>query len=195
MCGFKVPWGFTDKVKAATKRGAAAVLLVNNDSPISIVRGACDDICKTAILAMLLSTLVTGHGFNDSKSCAEFCDTVHHVTVNGTDFTLSNPVAEQPLGCFEQVNDGVIPNQAGTWVYGRNNWCPGTGVKLWNADLSMAASGEGPHTLTYKALVDGVDHVSVLNGADRDASIHMTSWLVYYAERGAAVPEKPVVKQ
>ena len=141
------------------------------------------------------STLVTGHGFNDSKSCAEFCNTVHHVTVDGADFTLSSPVTDNPLGCFEQVKDGVVPNQSGTWVYGRNNWCPGSGVKLWNADLSGAAAGVGPHTLTYKALVDGVDHVSVLDGAERDASIHMTSWLVYYAERGAALPEKPAVKQ
>lgn len=142
------------------------------------------------------STLVTGHGFNDSKSCAEFCDTVHHVMVGGRDFTLSNPVAGTALGCFEQVGGGVVPNQSGTWVYGRNNWCPGQGVKLWNADLSAAATGAGPHTLTYQALVDGVDHVSKLEaGAERDASIHMTSWLVYYAERGAALPDKPNVKQ
>ena len=142
------------------------------------------------------STLVTGHGFNDSKSCAEFCNTVHHVTVNGNDFTLSSPVTDNPLGCFEQVKDGVVPNQSGTWVYGRNNWCPGQGVKLWNSDLSAAATGPGPHTLTYKALVDGQDHLSKLeDGAERDASIHMTSWLVYYAERGAALPSKPNVKQ
>lgn len=140
--------------------------------------------------------LVMGYGFNDFKSCVEFCNIVYYVIVNGNDFMLSSLVIDNLLGCFEQVKDGVVFNQFGIWVYGCNNWCFGQGVKLWNSDFSVVVIGFGFYILIYKVLVDGQDYLFKFeDGVECDVSIYMISWLVYYVECGVVLLSKLNVKQ
>ena len=122
---------------------------------------------------------ITGHGFGDTAAnCAEFCDHQHKFTVNGGAPVIRDqqPWVDIGDGCAEQVDFGVVPNQAGTWPYGRGGWCPGQHVELWEAELSdVALSGE--NTLSYIGLMGGE---AWRPSFGTGARIDMSAWLVYY---------------
>jgi hypothetical protein len=67
---------------------------------------------------VLAHLTTTGHSFNNTGNCAEFCQMRQDLYVNGTLFS-SNPwrgdCAENP-----------VSPQSGTWQYNRNGWCPGS---------------------------------------------------------------------
>ena len=44
--------------------------------------------------------------------------------------------AGSELGCASRVQDGVTPNQYGTWNFGRAGWCPGGAVAPWVVDVT-----------------------------------------------------------
>ena len=77
--------------------------------------------------------------------------------------TIALPITDPQLGCADEVDTGVTPNEygtwlyardgpfclacmsspprhapfpAGTWLYGRNGWCNGREVVPWVIDLS-----------------------------------------------------------
>ncbi len=78
---------------------------------------------------------LTGHGWGNGTcyNCSEFCNSKHIFTVNGGtgEFEYSYPEANQTTHCMssEMIGAGTIPNQYGTWGYGRAGWCPGLDVK------------------------------------------------------------------
>ena len=77
--------------------------------------------------------LITGHGFqDDAANCAEFCNSKHTFSLNGGvyEFEKSHPNASSSNYCMssEAISNGTVPNQYGTWGYGRAGWCPGQGV-------------------------------------------------------------------
>ncbi|KAJ0066633.1 hypothetical protein NL108_016476, partial [Boleophthalmus pectinirostris] len=83
-----------------------------------------------------LYAVVTGHG-SDENGCGEFCVTSHHFTVNSVyNHTLTFDTAGSPLGCTLKVPDGAVPNEHGTWLYGRGGWCDGLQVAPWRVDLT-----------------------------------------------------------
>ena len=155
-----------------------------------------------------LATLITGHGFADDDKCAEFCNTVHHFQVDdGPVRALSQPEAGTDRACALQVGKGVVPNQGGTWVYGRNGWCPGDAVHWRSIDISdevatararmekTAGSATAPAlpavrvTIRYSSLVRGVDHhPSARNaqGREPDARLDVTILAVHLG-----APEPP----
>jgi hypothetical protein len=96
--------------------------------------------------------IITGHG-NDNHGCGEFCATQHIFTLDGRTKMTKNqtlPISNAPTGCAEYIDSGVVPNEFGTWLYGRNGWCNGRNVELWQSkkfDLQ-----EGSHVLSYNAL-------------------------------------------
>jgi hypothetical protein len=59
--------------------------------------------------------------------------------------------AGSPLGCAAQVPDGSVPNEHGTWMYGRNGWCDGQDVKPLVWDITEALKAGQPNTITYAA--------------------------------------------
>lgn len=79
----------------------------------------------TATAAVQLAAIISGHG-----GC-EFVPTSHHFVVNGVDFNTSTiafdrfMLAGSKFGCTRQVPQGAMPNEHGTWYYGRNGWCDG----------------------------------------------------------------------
>lgn len=129
-----------------------------------------------------LVAFITGHGWgSDAANCAEFCNHTHHFQVGSTEFVKDHPVAGTGLGCANQVNDGTVPNQYGTWPLGRGGWCPGLDVPPFIADFTDAAT-PGSNTMTYKALYQGKDYdpQPAQEPQGFGAQIWMTSYLVMW---------------
>ena len=126
---------------------------------------------------------VTGHGFGlDTANCAEFCDHTHQFEVNGVEFVKQHVTAGSAHGCLRRVSEGVVPNQYGTWPYGRGGWCPGLDVEPWVADVTDALQ-PGENVITYRGLLMGNDYhpVPVVNpGGGFGARIDLTSYLVFW---------------
>jgi hypothetical protein len=71
-----------------------------------------------AIGSRIFST-ITGHGFDNNVSCAEFCPRQYTVKTNGT--PLSSAMIWK-----DDCGDNPIYPQGGTWIYNRAGWCPGS---------------------------------------------------------------------
>ncbi len=126
-----------------------------------------------------LAVLVTGHGFGkDTLNCAEFCNHTHYFGMGTSTWGKRHPEAGSSDGCLIRVAEGVVPNQWGTWYYGRGGWCPGQDVGWWTVDVPMV--GE----MTYEGGVNDQAYVPVLNNNVApnafDSNIEMTSYIVYY---------------
>ena len=85
---------------------------------------------------------ITGHGWGDNTcyNCCEFCNSRHIFTTNGGtfNFDIDFPNANLNTYCMstEAISNGTIPNQYGTWGYGRARWCPGQNVKPFITDIT-----------------------------------------------------------
>lgn len=120
-----------------------------------------------------LAIVFSGHGqVSDGGNCAEFCNFDHHFGVNGTDNELEFPEAGTTYGCMEQAAIGTVPNQYGTWWYGRNGWCPGMEVPVRLFDITDQVTVGAENTFTYAAYKGGAVYD---NGG---ANLLMNSWLV-----------------
>lgn len=123
-----------------------------------------------------LYSLITGHG-SETSQCAEFCNHTHHFAVNGgVDHVSEFPEAQAPDGCRMRVDRGVVPNQHGTWYFGRGGWCPGWDVAPFIADVTPETHIGVENELTYQALIGRVQPA-----AGRGyGNIDMTTYLVYW---------------
>uniref|UniRef100_UPI00358E1F49 uncharacterized protein n=1 Tax=Myxine glutinosa TaxID=7769 RepID=UPI00358E1F49 len=123
-----------------------------------------------------LYAVITGHG-SDENGCGEFCVTSHHFVINGK-FTNTRTFnnAGTPLGCAERVLSGVVPNEHGTWLYGRDGWCDGQEVQPWRVDITKQVSLYTSNTILYYGWYNGEDPHPMLEPGD----IIMTSYLVFY---------------
>lgn len=122
-----------------------------------------------------LYALITGHGGVAPTNCAEFCNHEHHFSVGGTDFVKSFPEAQSPDGCAGRVNEGVVPNQHGTWYFGRGGWCPGFDVSPWVVDVTAQAHPGTTVELRYATTFNGGRPVSASMG-----NIVLSSYLVVW---------------
>lgn len=128
-----------------------------------------------------LYTVITGHGFNATPdNCAEFCNHQHEFTLNTSSYTKEHAVAGTPLGCHDQVSDGVMPNQFGTWPYGRAGWCPGLDVKPWDTLVTQGlVSGE--NAISYRGLFGGKPYeLNVSNPDGYKPEMRLVTWLIFY---------------
>lgn len=101
-----------------------------------------------------LYTLITGHG-SETSQCAEFCNHGHRFRFNGNEHLVEFPEARSPDGCNDLVDQGVVPNQHGTWYFGRGGWCPGWDVRPVVTDLTPELRMGAENELTYGVTVDG----------------------------------------
>ncbi|XP_078454085.1 uncharacterized protein LOC144720862 [Lampetra planeri] len=132
-----------------------------------------------ATVKVELYAVITGHG-SDEHGCGEFCVTSHHFVVNRkftNSITFSN--AGTPLGCAQRVTAGVVPNEHGTWLYGRNGWCDGQEVEPWRVDITSQVERAASNTITYYGWFNGSDP----NPKQNPGEITMSSFLVFYSER------------
>ena len=85
---------------------------------------------------------LTGHGWgnNTCYNCCEFCNSRHLFEVNGgtAEFSIDFPDAGSNTHCMslEMIGEGTVPNQYGTWGYGRAGWCPGLDVDPYITDIT-----------------------------------------------------------
>jgi hypothetical protein len=121
-----------------------------------------------------LATVITGHGMSNPGNCAEFCNTDHHFYVNSIDNVQDFPMAGNLLGCQDQIPDGTVPNQYGTWWYGRGGWCPGKHVPLVMTDVTDQVNLGEENTFEYEGYYMGM----VYTNGDNWRNIRVDSWLV-----------------
>ncbi|KAM8734039.1 uncharacterized protein AB9X84_022967 [Acanthopagrus schlegelii] len=125
-----------------------------------------------------LFAVITAHGYDDNH-CGEFCVTSHHFLLNNVfNNTLIFDSAGTPLGCTTRVKEGAVPNEHGTWLYGRAGWCDGLQVNPWRVDVTkqLDMSGSESNTVLYFGLFEGKDP----NPAKDPGYIIMSSFLVFY---------------
>jgi len=104
-----------------------------------------------------LHSVITGHG-SDNNNCAEFCVTSHEMTVGGTVHSVTYDNAGTDEGCAYQTLNGALPNEHGTWLYGRDAWCDGNAVRPWVLDVSPDIDfASGAVNVTYRGLFEGKD--------------------------------------
>jgi len=121
-----------------------------------------------------LVAITTGHGMSENGNCAEFCDHSHHFTVNGTEFVQNLDDPGLQSGCADKVSDGVVPNQGGTWWYGRGGWCPGQRVDPFIIDVTDLVSPGSDASVLYQAQRERRDP------QDGSGNIVHNSWLVFH---------------
>ncbi len=125
-----------------------------------------------------LATVITGHGMSDPGNCAEFCDMDHIFTVNGDETnapTVSFPGAGDTYGCMEDVGvNGTVPNQYGTWWYGRGGWCPGRDVPVDTHDITDQVTTGEDATIAYRVERNG----SAYQATSSWAHTVVNAWLV-----------------
>lgn len=76
-----------------------------------------------------LRVTISGHGFDNNTSCAEFCIRDYYVNVD------NNQIGEGTIWRDDCGFNPIYP-QGGTWVYDRANWCPGTRAFTDEYDLT-----------------------------------------------------------
>lgn len=113
----------------------------------------------TGLLRALLVVYITGHG-SDENNCAEFCVTSHHFRINSREYSVASWTAGSAWGCADRVEEGVVPNQHGTWMYGRNGWCDGQDVKPYVVDITADVVHQ-VHTAT-----NSLEYFAKYNGHD-----------------------------
>ena len=134
-------------------------------------------------------TSITGHGWGSAGcfNCAEFCNSKHIFEVNGGvfEFEKAHPNASDNDYCMElsTIAQGVIPNQYGTWGYGRAGWCPGQDVKLYITDITDFMSLGDENIIDYSACrVSGSSCVAppTCGGDGYCPEIAMFSYIIIY---------------
>lgn len=121
-----------------------------------------------------LVTIVTGHEGNAPTNCAEFCNHQHIFSVNGVTHRQSFPEAQQNSTCLQRVTEGVVPNQHGTWYYGRGGWCPGWDVAPYVVDVTSEVTKGQANRVTYRTEFNGAPLTGHLG------NIVLSSWLVVW---------------
>lgn len=123
-----------------------------------------------------LIAIITGHG-KDNNGCAEFCVTSHHFVVNNASPTvIVFRNAASAMGCALRVQKGVEPNEHGTWLYGRDGWCPGQEVVPLVKDITSKVKLSRKNSIRYFGFFNGTDP----NPKYSPGYIDMTSYLVFY---------------
>lgn len=123
-----------------------------------------------------LQAVITGHG-SDNHGCCEFEQTTHRFTVNGHPFQATFAVAGSEYGCASEARNGAIPNEHGTWYFGRDGWCDGQNVRphVWDVTDAVQGSG-GTAVVEYTAFF----HANDPPPDDGGGYILLTSNLVLY---------------
>jgi hypothetical protein len=106
-----------------------------------------------------LHAVITGHG-SDNNNCAEFCVTTHVVIVAGVQHEETFENAGTDEGCTLHTLSGALPNEHGTWLYGRDGWCDGSAVRPWVIDVTP--------NIDFALPSFNVSYVGLFNGANPD---------------------------
>ena len=106
--------------------------------------------------------LQTGHGMDDSENCAEFCSKYRRVL-------FDDSLIDQKQIWRECGNNPLYP-QAGTWIYNRADWCPGSMVHPDVYDMPVA--DRSTHSVH-------VEMEPYINHSKPTASYYFSSYLLF----------------
>ena len=120
-----------------------------------------------------LVAITTVHGMDDGN-CAEFCDHAHTFNINGSEFVQNLDDPGLSSGCADKVGEGVVPNQGGTWWFGRGGWCPGARVDPFVIDVTELLTPGETASVLYQATREGGEPT------DGSGNIKHNSWLVFH---------------
>ena len=126
---------------------------------------------------------ITGHGFNkDSANCAEFCDHQHYYTMGQHQTYEWHPIVYNSEGCENEVRNGVVANQFGSWPFGRAGWCAGQDVKQWTYDITdwVDNSTNNTNHLVYRGYYNGGEYVPSDGIGNGGRNIRAVVWVVFY---------------
>ena len=126
---------------------------------------------------------ITGHGFNkDTANCAEFCDHQHYYTMGQHQTYEWHPIVYNSEGCENEVRNGVVANQFGSWPFGRAGWCAGQDVKQWTYDITdwVDNSTNNTNHLVYRGYYNGAEYVPSDGIGNGGRNIRAVVWVVFY---------------
>jgi hypothetical protein len=125
---------------------------------------------------------ITGHGFDkDDANCAEFCDHQHHYYLDSHHTYEWHPIVYSTTGCENEINNGVVANQYGSWPYGRAGWCAGQDVKQWSFDITSWVHLNGQNNeLTYRGLYNNQEYNPTGESNKGGRNIVAEIWVVFY---------------
>lgn len=124
---------------------------------------------------------ITGHGFNqDTANCAEFCDHQHYYTMGSHQTYEWHPIVYSSEGCENEVNNGVVANQFGSWPFGRAGWCAGQDVKQWTYDITDWVDNTTNNHLVYRGYYNGAEYVPSDGIGNGGRNIRAVVWVVFY---------------
>ena len=126
---------------------------------------------------------ITGHGFGkDNANCAEFCDHQHYYTMGSNQIYEWHPIVYNNEGCENEVRNGVVANQFGSWPFGRAGWCAGQDVKQWTYDITdwVDNSTDNNNHLIYRGYYNGQEYVPSDGVGNGQRNIRAVIWVVYY---------------
>jgi hypothetical protein len=83
----------------------------------------------TDMKGAMLRFIPSGHGFDNTTYCAEFCEKEYYLKVDGKE------VGKNAMWRTDCGLNPVYP-QGGTWLYDRANWCPGTRAYPFDHELT-----------------------------------------------------------
>ena len=134
-------------------------------------------------------SFLSGHGWGSAGcfNCCEFCNSRHTFIINGGthEFQKSHPNATDNNYCMElgTIIQGVVPNQYGTWGYGRAGWCPGMDVAPYIVDITNYVEFGQDNIIDYEACrVSGNSCVAppTCQGDGYCPEVAMSSYIVIY---------------
>ena len=126
---------------------------------------------------------ITGHGFNqDTANCAEFCDHEHHYTMGTHTAYEWHPIVYDSEGCENEVRNGVVANQFGSWPFGRAGWCAGQDVKQWTYNITdwVDNSANNTNHMVYRGYYNGGEYVPSDGVGNGGRNIRAVVWIVFY---------------
>jgi hypothetical protein len=99
-----------------------------------------------------LRYLITGHGQGGLANCAEFCQ---------LDYTVKIGAAKAGVTPWRSdCANNPVSNQAGTWMYDRAGWCPGSYALPQVVDITDKVTPGAETTLDFTILKNGVEYVN-----------------------------------
>ena len=134
-------------------------------------------------------SFLSGHGWGSTGcfNCCEFCNSRHTFIINGGthEFQKSHPNATDNNYCMElgTIIQGVVPNQYGTWGYGRAGWCPGMDVAPYIVDITDHVEFGQDNIIDYEACrVSGNSCVAppTCQGDGYCPEVAMSSYIIIY---------------
>lgn len=75
-----------------------------------------------------VKTWSSGHEFDNPTNCAEFCQRLHNIAVDGT--------LRKEWLLWTECGDNPVYPQGGTWLIDRAGWCPGAPVDLYDHEIT-----------------------------------------------------------